>query len=222
MVVLDDADLDAVVDGLRTATFVNAGQDCTAACRIIAAAKIHDELLAKLVPAATSLRVGDPLQDEDVELGPVITENQRARVLGFVGRAADGGADIVTGGSAVARSGFFVQPTIVAGVHQHDEIVQREVFGPVVTVQRAHDFDNAIALANDVEYGLGASVWTQNLDKALRATRELRFGSVWVNDHNVVTAEMPFGGYHGSGYGRDLSTMALEAYTEAKHVMIRI
>ena len=220
VVVFDDADVADVVRGLREAGYGNSGQDCTAACRVIAGPRVHDELLVSLVPAVQALRLGDPGAD-DVDLGPVITAAHQNRVLGFVNRAVDAGADVLTGGVPGHDSGFFVEPTVIANVSQHDEIVQNEVFGPVVTVQKAAGDAELISLANDVGYGLGASVWTRDLDRALEASRALSFGTVWVNDHNVVTAEMPFGGLRGSGYGRDLSVAALEAYTDQKHVMIK-
>ncbi|MBX5440744.1 MAG: aminobutyraldehyde dehydrogenase [Solirubrobacteraceae bacterium] len=221
VVVLDDADVDAVVANLRVSSFFNAGQDCTAACRVIATPKVHDRLLEALVPAAESLRVGDPSED-GVELGPVISQRQRERVLGFVERAAAAGAEVLTGGRAVGERGFFVAPTVVANPAQDSEIVQQEVFGPVVSVQRAADADQALAWANDSAYGLSASVWTRDVGQALRFTRELDFGCVWVNDHLPFLSEMPHGGFGQSGYGKDLSAYALEEYTRIKHVMFNL
>jgi betaine-aldehyde dehydrogenase/aminobutyraldehyde dehydrogenase len=221
VVVLDDADVDAVVANLKVSSFFNAGQDCTAACRVIATPGTYDRLLERLVPAAESLVVGDPA-DEGVELGPVISQRQRERVLGFVERAAAAGAEVLTGGGPVGERGFFVAPTVVADPAQDSEIVQQEVFGPVVSVQRAADADQALAWANDSAYGLSASVWTRDVAQALRFTRELNFGCVWVNDHIPFLSEMPHGGFGQSGYGKDLSAYALEEYTRIKHVMFNL
>ena len=222
VVVLDDADVDAVVANLRVSSFFNAGQDCTAACRVIATATVFERLLEALVPAAESLVVGDPSASDAVELGPVISARQRERVLGFLERASQAGAELVTGGVAGTASGYFVTPTIVVEPAQDSEIVQAEVFGPVVSVQRAADADQALAWANDTVYGLAASVWTHDVGQALRATRELNFGCVWVNDHLPFLSEMPHGGFGQSGYGKDLSAYALEEYTRVKHVMFNL
>jgi betaine-aldehyde dehydrogenase/aminobutyraldehyde dehydrogenase len=221
-IVLDDADPAQVAAGLRIASFLNSGQDCTAAARVLAAPGIYDRLLDELVPAASSLRVGDPAEGEEIEMGPVVSAVQQERVLGFLDRAASNGAQVLTGGSAGGDRGFFVQPTVVAGVGQTDEIVQKEVFGPVVTVQRLDSVDDAIRYANDVPYGLAASVWTRDVGKALDAIRRLDFGCVWVNDHLPFLSEMPHGGFKESGYGKDLSQYALEDYTRVKHGMIKL
>jgi 1-pyrroline dehydrogenase len=221
MVVFDDADPAAVAEGIKIAGFSNSGQDCTAGSRILAGAKIYDALLERLVPAVESLKVGDPASSEEIEMGPVISRDQQERVLGFVERAK--GATVLTGGEAGSDRGFFVQPTVVTGVAQTDEIVQNEVFGPVVTVQRFDDDAQAIAWANDVRYGLAASVWTRDIGRALNAARKLQFGAVWINDHLVpITSEMPHGGFKESGYGKDMSAYSMEEYTQIKHVVAKL
>ena len=171
------------------------------------------------MPQIESLKVGDPLSDE-TEMGSVISHEQQERILGFLERAK--GATILTGGGTNGDGGFFVQPTVVTDVKQDDEIVQREVFGPVVTVQRFADDDQALAWANDVPYGLSASVWTRDIGRALNAARKLQFGTVWINDHIPLVSEMPHGGYKQSGYGKDLSMYSLEDYTQIKHVMAKL
>jgi 1-pyrroline dehydrogenase len=221
MVVFDDADPEAVAEGIKIAGYSNSGQDCTAGSRVIAGPKIYDALLEALVPAVESLNVGDPASSEDVEMGPVISQEQQERVLGFVERAK--GATVLTGGSSGSERGFFVQPTVLTDVSQDDEIVQNEVFGPVVTVQRFADDAQAIEWANGVRYGLAASVWTRDIGRALNAARKLQFGTVWVNDHLVpITSEMPHGGFKSSGYGKDMSAYSMEEYTQIKHVVAKL
>jgi betaine-aldehyde dehydrogenase/aminobutyraldehyde dehydrogenase len=220
VIVFDDADPAAVAEGVKIAGYWNSGQDCTAASRIIASPKIYDRLLEELVPAVESLKVGDPANSDELDMGPVISKSQQERVLGFLERAK--GATVLTGGGADGDRGFFVKPTVLADVSQTDEVVQREIFGPVVTVQRWQSDDEAIALANDVPYGLSASVWTRDIGRALNAARKLQFGTVWINDHIPLTSEMPHGGYKQSGYGKDLSAYSLEDYTQIKHVMAKL
>lgn len=219
VIVYDDADLEAVVAGIRFAGYMNTGQDCTAACRVYAQAGIFDKLVAELESGINSLVVGPP-ELENCEMGPLISARQKERVEGFLERAK--GLQVLTGKQQLNGKGFFLPPSLVVGAGQKDEVVQKEVFGPVVTVTRFQEDSEALEWANDVDYGLSASVWTRNLDRAMKATRCLHFGCVWVNDHGTLVSEMPHGGFKLSGYGKDMSMYALDDYTDAKHVMVKL
>jgi 1-pyrroline dehydrogenase len=223
MVVLDDADPATVAAAVRIGGYWNSGQDCTASSRILVSERIYDDVLSETVSAVDSLEVGDPADGEEIEMGPVISQEHQERVLGFLERAVDAKATIVTGGGTLGERGFFVKPAVVADVAQDSEIVQREVFGPVVTMQRFASDEEAIAMANDVPYGLAASVFSENLGRAMKVAARLEFGTVWINEHLFpLASEMPHGGFKESGYGKDMSLYSMEEYTRIKHIAVKL
>ena len=221
VIVFDDADIDAAAETIKFAGYWNSGQDCTAACRVIAGPKVYDKFVSALTDQVRSIKWGNPTVVDDLDMGSLIAQAQADKVEGMVDRARER-AEVVTGGVRPSGPGAYYEPTVIAGPDQRSEIVQDEVFGPVVTVQRFSYEDQAIAWANDVRFGLAASVFTNDIGRAMRVAKAIQFGTVWINEHFTLVSEMPHGGFKESGYGKDGSMYALEDYTIVKHVMLKI
>lgn len=222
VVVFEDADLDLVADTLRTAGFWNSGQECGAATRVLCAEAVKEALTRKLVERISSLKVGRVSDGEDIELGPLVSKRHLESVAAMVRRAREDGAQVLLGGEALEGEGYFYPPTIIAECPQGSEITREEIFGPVISIETFTDEAQAIEKANAVAYGLCASVWTENVGRALRLTGALEFGTVWVNTHLVLPIEMPWGGFHASGHGRELSILSLDDFSRTKHVMLNL
>ena len=217
--IFDDADLDLAAETLKAAGYWNSGQDCTAATRVIAGPAVYDDFVSKLADQVRSIKWGDPAEADDLDMGSLIAPAHADKVAGMVDRARSG-AEVVVGGVRPDRPGSYYEPTVIAGADQKSEIIQDEIFGPVVTVQRFSDEEQAVAWANDTPFGLASSIFTSDIGRAMRVAKALDFGHVWINEHFTLASETPHGGVKQSGYGKDGSKYALEDYTFVKHVMI--
>lgn len=222
LVVLQDADIEAAALGTRRSAFYNAGQDCTAATRVLVHQRQYDDFVSALLSHVRDMQVGDPLGEAAIDMGPLVSKVHQQHVQGFAERASTAGADLLVGGTLPEQVGYYFQPTVFGRASQDSEIVQKEVFGPAITVQTYQTLDDAIAMANDTPYGLAASVWGTDVGRALQVSSELQFGTVWINQHTRLTPEMPHGGYKQSGYGKDMSIYSVEEYTNIKHVMVKL
>lgn len=222
LVVLKDADIEAAALGTRRSAFYNAGQDCTAATRVLVHQSQYDDFVSALLAHVGKMQIGDPLGETAIDMGPLVSRVHQEHVKGFAERASAAGADLLTGGTQPEQVGYYFQPTVFGQASQDSEIVQKEVFGPAITVQTYQSLDEAIVMANDTPYGLAASVWATDVGQAMYVSSELQFGTVWINQHTRLTPEMPHGGYKQSGYGKDMSIYSVEEYTNIKHVMVKL